>query len=135
MVNYAPFSTRLLAHNLDLLVLLIPAYGLSYLIPDDLILYITLFIIYILYNSILEAGDWQGTLGKKAVNIQVTGTVNNEKSLKRSLIRNLMKFLSLSLLFSGFIMISFNRKNQALHDKISGSVVIFSREKEKVLDS
>lgn len=123
--NYAPFWTRLLAHNIDLTLFLIVAYAMTHVIKNDMWFYSTLIGLYVAYNTILELTDWQGSLGKKLLGIKVTSSTGQERSLLRSLYRNLLKFLSLGLLFGGFVMIRFNMKRQGLHDWLSGSVVIF----------
>ena len=121
---FAPFWTRLLAHNIDLILLLGLAYGLAIFMTNDLILYGTLAAVYILYHTLTEISSWKGSIGKRLLNIQVTPLQGVTNSLPRSLLRNTLKVLSVGLLFGGFLMIRFNMKKQGLHDWLSGSVVI-----------
>ena len=122
--HYAPFWSRLLAHNIDLVLFIPLGYGLSEAIVDDYLLYGVISGVYILYNTALEVTAWRGSLGKRLLAIQVTPVEGLKVSLWRSLLRNTLKFLSLSLLFVGFLMIRFNMKRQGLHDWLSGSAVI-----------
>ncbi|MDW3194788.1 MAG: RDD family protein [Cytophagales bacterium] len=122
--QYAPFWSRLLAHNIDLVLFLPIGYGISELVISDFSLYGILGGIYVLYNTILETTSWQGSLGKRLLSIKVTPDQGVKGSLWRSLLRNSLKFVSLVLLFGGFLMIRFNMKRQGLHDWLSGSAVI-----------
>ncbi len=124
--EYASFSVRLLAQNIDLVVFVGLAYLLNYLIADDYLLYTCLVVSYYIYNTSLELSSWRGSLGKKLSGIQVL-VPRHDRDLGFLLLRNFLKFFSLLLLFSGFVMISFNRKRQALHDMLSGSVVIIGQ--------
>lgn len=124
--TYAKFSTRLLAQNIDLLILLAIAYGLNLFVVNDRILYFSLVIFQIIYGTIAELGPWHGTLGKKLLGIEVVAIGKSERfPFLRSLWRNSTKFLSLVLFFSGFVMISLNPRRQGLHDWLSGSIVVF----------
>ena len=122
--HYAPFWSRLLAHNIDLVLFLPIGYGASEVIQEDLLLYSLLGGLYIIYNSIFENSSRRGSLGKKLLSIKVTQIEDLKSSWWRSLLRNSLKFLSLLLLFGGFLMIRFNMKRQGLHDWLSGSAVI-----------
>jgi len=59
-----------------------------------------------------------------ALGIIVTD-INGEKiSFKKASARYLLKFLSASILFIGFIIAAFTSKKQALHDIIAETLVI-----------
>ena len=121
--RYAGFSKRLLAHNIDLIPILLFLYGLTFLIPKtdyDLFLYLG---VYLFYHIGFELSKWQGTPGKKWTGIYVEYQ-KSEFPLPFLLLRNLCKILSLVLFFGGFIMILFNVRKQALHDYIAGTVVL-----------
>jgi uncharacterized RDD family membrane protein YckC len=66
----------------------------------------------------------QATLGKRALELAVTDTTGNRISFLRALGRNLGKILSEIILLLGFVMAGFTTRKQALHDLISGCVVI-----------
>ena len=123
--DYAPFWSRVLAQNLDLAVLLAPAYLLSWLISDNVFFYSSMLIVYLIYHIICEMSSWRGSVGKRVLKLEVRAEDSDINPLKRTLIRNFLKILSISLLFYGFLMASFDRRRQTLHDKISRSIVVF----------
>lgn len=84
--------------------------------------------IYLAYYIGFEASPWQATPGKKWVKLKVTN-IRSEKALLWHLaVRNLFKFLSVIVLFGGFIMIIFHKKRQGLHDFIGGTMVLFDED-------
>jgi uncharacterized RDD family membrane protein YckC len=76
-----------------------------------------------LYSSIMESSAKQGTLGKIATGIAVTGSRGERISFLRATVRYLCKTI-LSLCGAGYIIAAFTKKKQALHDMIVDSVVI-----------
>lgn len=126
-ITYPDFYKRLLAHNIDLL----PVLGLFYLTSQlaskeyDWILFI---VIYMGYNSALEASKLQATLGKKWTKIKVVNEDGTKASFGKIILRNFLKILSLLLVFGGFFLIFFNKKRKALHDYITGTLVVFVEE-------
>ncbi len=124
--HYAPFWTRLLAHNIDLVLFIPIGYGFSAIIEGDFVLYGLLAVMYVIYNTFMESSPWHGSLGKRLLAVKVTTVQGTKSTWWRSLLRNTLKILSLALLFSGFLMIRFNMKRQGLHDWLSGSAVISS---------
>ena len=71
----------------------------------------------------MESSAKQATLGKLAVGIKV-GKENGEKlSFGNALGRYLSKILSAITLCIGFMMVGWDKKNQALHDKIAKTYV------------
>lgn len=126
-ITYPDFYKRLLAHNIDLL----PVLGLFYLTSllaskeYDWILFI---LIYLSYNSTLEASKLQATLGKKWTKIKVVNEEGTKASVMQIILRNFLKILSLLLVFGGFFLIFFNKKRKALHDYITGTLVVFVEE-------
>lgn len=77
-----------------------------------------------LYFAILESSAWQGTLGKKALGLQVTDLSGRRISFARATGRFFGKFLSTVILFIGYIMAGFTEKKQALHDILAGTLVV-----------
>jgi len=85
------------------------------------------FLLNYFYFSLFESSKKKATLGKMALGIIVTD-INGEKiSFKRASARYLLKFLSASILFIGFIIAAFTSKKQALHDIIAETLVIKNR--------
>lgn len=120
-VIYATYWQRLLAYNIDLLIL-IGLYYLYSLIPLSIFDSIAYVLIYLLYHIIFELTSWKGSPGKKWMGLCVI-----EEKHPRILsvaIRNAIKPISLALFFCGFVMIHFSKKKQSLHDYVSKTIVI-----------
>jgi uncharacterized RDD family membrane protein YckC len=81
-------------------------------------------ILHWLYYSLLESSAWQGTLGKKALGLEVTDLDGNRISFGRATGRFFAKIISTIILGIGYIMAGFTEKKQALHDIIAGTLVI-----------
>ena len=77
-----------------------------------------------LYYALLESSSWQGTLGKKALGLEVTDLQGRRIGFGRASGRFFAKFISMLILFIGFIMAGFTERKQALHDIIAGCLVI-----------
>jgi len=86
------------------------------------------FIIWIFLCSIMESSKIQGTLGKKIIKIKVINLYGDRISIKTSIVRNLLKFIS-SIFFFGFVLIAFTKKNQGLHDRLTETFVVNKIEK------
>ena len=84
---------------------------------------ITFILILMAYEGVLASSSLQATLGKRVLGIFVTDTDGDPVSFGRASVRFLAKGLS-SILFLGFAMQLFSKKGQALHDKISGCLVL-----------
>ena len=127
IITYASFWQRLLAHNIDLILLL----GLFYLyslFPYTGYDSIAFFLIYILYYSAFELSAWKATPGKKWMKLKVINQNNRFETFFAILLRNTCKILSLLIFFGGFAMINFNKQKKSLHDFIAGTVVEFEEE-------
>jgi uncharacterized RDD family membrane protein YckC len=81
-------------------------------------------IVHWLYYSLLESSAWQGTLGKKALGLEVTDLDGSRISFGRATGRFFAKFISWIILGIGFIMAGFTERKQALHDILAGALVI-----------
>jgi len=77
-----------------------------------------------LYFALCESSSWQGTLGKKALGLQVTDLDGNRISFGRATARYFAKYVSAMTILVGFIMAGFTARKQALHDMIAGCLVI-----------
>lgn len=77
-----------------------------------------------LYFAFCESSSWQGTLGKKALGLQVTDLEGNRISFARATGRFFAKLLSGAILLIGYIMAGFTARKQALHDMVAGCLVI-----------
>lgn len=79
---------------------------------------------YFLYSAVCEASPWQATLGKRAWRIRVTSIDGARLSAPQSLVRQLGKLLSLLGFGLGFLMCAISPRKQALHDWLSGCLVV-----------
>ena len=86
-----------------------------------------MFIIQMLYFSIMESSSKQATLGKMVLGIVVTDADGKRISLGRSLGRNLGKIVSQIILFIGYFMVAFTKKKQGLHDMMANCVVVVKK--------
>ncbi|HUJ32405.1 MAG TPA: RDD family protein [Candidatus Acidoferrum sp.] len=77
-----------------------------------------------LYYSLLESSAWQGTLGKKALGLEVTDLAGHRVSFARATGRFFGRIISGLILGIGFIMAGFTERKQALHDMLASCLVI-----------
>jgi uncharacterized RDD family membrane protein YckC len=77
-----------------------------------------------LYYAISEASPMQATLGKRALELAVRSTSGGRLSFLHASGRFFASSLSLMTFFIGYVMAGFTEKKQALHDMVSGCVVV-----------
>lgn len=82
------------------------------------------FIVYFLYYTLMESSKWQGTLGKKIMNVQVAKAEGGRISFGRAAGRFLAKSFLSPILLVGYIMAFFTERRQALHDMLAGTIVV-----------
>ena len=80
-----------------------------------------------IYSIIMESSARQGTWGKVLMGLKVSDEKGAPIAFGRSLIRNLSKFISTATVGLGYMMGFFDKKQQCLHDKIAGTLVIKDR--------
>ncbi|TCC98390.1 RDD family protein [Pedobacter hiemivivus] len=80
-----------------------------------------------IYGSIAEAGEKQGTIGKRLLKIKVTDMEGQRLSMEKSFARNAAKVISIIPLFTGYLASFLNKKQQCLHDLIANTLVIKER--------
>ena len=124
--EYASFTSRLLAFNIDLVIFLALAVLLGMYITDDRLLYEVMGIIYLLYHFIFESSQWNGSIGKRLVGIEVASGDLADVNIKRLASRSIFKLVSALPLLLGFVLSAFHPRKQTLHDIMSGCVVIKS---------
>lgn len=76
----------------------------------------------------MECSPMQATFGKRLRNLKVVDLEFQQISFWRALLRILLKFVSLGLLFAGFFMIYFRKEREGLHDLIMKTRVIECRQ-------
>ena len=79
------------------------------------------------YSSIMEASGRQGTWGKVLMGLKVSDEKGIPINFSRSIIRNLSKIISTGTLGLGYMMGFFDKRQQCLHDRIAGTLVIKDR--------
>jgi len=77
-----------------------------------------------LYWAGMESSKHQATIGKMALGMAVTDSLNNRMTFWRASLRYSGKCLSSMTLLVGFIMAGFTQRKQALHDMLAGSFVV-----------
>jgi uncharacterized RDD family membrane protein YckC len=76
------------------------------------------------YFGLLTASDLQGTIGKKLLGLKVVNEKGEKVSKGQAIGRYFAYLLSALILYIGFIMIAFGKK-QGLHDKICKTYVVY----------
>ena len=76
------------------------------------------------YYAMMESSNYQGTVGKLALNIKVTDLNGAKISFTRATGRFFGKFLSSLFMYIGYIMIAFTQKSQGLHDMLADCLVL-----------
>jgi uncharacterized RDD family membrane protein YckC len=77
-----------------------------------------------LYFSIFESSSEQATLGKRIMGLIVCGADGRRLTFPRAALRTLAKTLSLLICGLGFLMPLMTPWKQALHDKLTDSIVV-----------
>lgn len=84
----------------------------------------TIVFLYSFYFTILESSSMQATFGKRAIRAVVTDHDGDQITFIRANVRFFGKIISAILLMFGFIMTGFTMRKQALHDFLSGCLVV-----------
>ncbi|WP_175635444.1 RDD family protein [Pedobacter ghigonis] len=135
---FAAFDQRLLASVIDhfiifgfYTVIILTSYifieGKDQRIMAFLVSFPIIFVVKLIYGSIAEATKSQATIGKKLLNIKVTGMDGGRVSFGISLVRNFSKILSVIPVFFGYLYSFLNKKNQCWHDIAANTLVIKDR--------
>jgi uncharacterized RDD family membrane protein YckC len=76
-----------------------------------------------LYDALLTSSAWQGTVGKKLLNLKVTDEAGHRISFARATGRHFAKYYLSTILLIGFIMAAFTDRKRALHDMLADTLV------------
>ncbi|MCJ7633967.1 RDD family protein [Candidatus Bathyarchaeota archaeon] len=133
--NYAGFWTRGAAITVDT----IPFATLYIFIGSVLeieeseigtvIFWMYFLILYWLYFALMESSSRQATLGKRVFGIIVTDLEGKKISFGKATGRHFAKWLSGLIFYIGFIMAGFTKKKQALHDIMTGCLVVMKEQR------
>ena len=77
-----------------------------------------------LYFAVFESSSYQATPGKLAVNIKLINLQGNKISFLTATGRHWGKWISLLIVYIGFIMVGFTKRKQGLHDQMANCLVI-----------
>jgi uncharacterized RDD family membrane protein YckC len=77
------------------------------------------------YFALMEASEYQATLGKMAFGIKVGDQNGDQISVANAIGRYFAKIISGLILFIGFMMVGWDEKNQGLHDKLASTFVFY----------
>lgn len=81
-------------------------------------------LVFLAYFALPEATPFGATLGKRLLGMRVTKLDGSRVGILRSIARNLLKGLSAAVLMIGFAMAGFTKRKQALHDKMTRTLVV-----------
>ncbi len=90
------------------------------------------FLLKTLYWTIFESSSLQATPGKAIAGIKVVNKIGKRATFLNCFGRNIGKFVSAIIFYFGFLMILFNRDKKSLHDNMSGTSVIISKQKKGI---
>lgn len=80
------------------------------------------------YFARAESGPRAATLGKRALGLQVRDRRGEPPGLARATLRLALRGLTAATLLLGWLTILFTPRRQALHDLLSGTVVVMTRD-------
>jgi uncharacterized RDD family membrane protein YckC len=124
-VIYASFWQRFVAALIDGIILMFPNFCFNYLFgPRSGSYYMASIVTGWLYYALMESGEGQATLGKRAMKIKVVNMQGERISFANASGRHFAKFISAIIIFIGYLMMLWDEKKQTLHDKIAGTLVV-----------
>ncbi len=92
-----------------------------------------IFVVWLIYSTVMEASSRQGTLGKTVLGLRVVDLNGERLTVARSIGRNLAKILSYSPFLLGFLWAAFSKERRAWHDLLAKTSVV--RDKEELAGS
>ncbi|REE00067.1 RDD family protein [Marinoscillum furvescens] len=124
-MTYAGFWPRLMAHNIDLLILLPCYYLLSFGIDSNRWLFVACSVFTLLYEILFVSSKWNATPGKRWMKLKVVDQHGQPPSPWRCAARTLIKIVSALTFFIGFLVVALHPAKRGLHDLFSNTFVIF----------
>lgn len=126
MMQPVGFWARLMAHNIDLLILLPVYYALSFLTSSNTLLLVLCTGGTFAYEVCFTFSQWAGTPGKRMMKIKVVGQDAQRLSPWKAMLRSVYKVATVATLFIGYLIIILHPQKKGLHDMLVGSQVVFS---------
>jgi uncharacterized RDD family membrane protein YckC len=135
-MNYAGFWKRFLASFIDGLILLIPSFALRAVTGGSAagfglgfgISFGSGLIIGFLYRPFFESSAMEATPGKALLNLSVKSESGARLTFKQACIRHFASYLSMLILYVGYLMQPFTARRQTLHDMLAEAVVVQNTE-------
>jgi uncharacterized RDD family membrane protein YckC len=138
-ISYAGFWERFAAAFIDGLVLMVINFFISFLFGGSHLAGKAVGVTYNiggsfaqivagwLYCALQESSFRQATFGKRAMGIKVTNMEGTRISFLQATGRHFGKYISLIILLIGYLMMLWDDKNQTLHDKMAGTLIVNDR--------
>jgi len=135
-VSYAGFWKRFAAYLIDAIIFVAVITIIGFIFGMGLffktgvagafvfLLYLVSFILMWLYYALMESSKLQATVGKMAMGIKVTNMNGGRISFANATGRFFARWISVIVLYIGFIIIAFTEKKQGLHDIIASTLVV-----------
>lgn len=133
--GYGGFWWRALAFLIDFIIVTIAtSIGSVLFLIVPILLPLAPLIIDAAYSIFMESSPTQGTVGKMICRLKVADMGGQRISVGKAALRYISKWLSTILLFIGFLLVFFNKRKQALHDMMAGTVVLRVQEDRTFAD-
>jgi len=90
----------------------------------EIALIVALILVGWFYHAFFESGPWQGTLGKRVLNLRITSMTGERLTFWHATGRFLARTVAALPFCAGYIMAAFTERKQALHDMIASTLVV-----------
>lgn len=77
-----------------------------------------------LYSALFMSSSWGATVGQRIMGLRVTGMTGDRISFARASGRYFASVVSGYLLGVGYLMMLWSKRNQTLHDRLAGTLVV-----------
>lgn len=127
---YANFLQRINSASIDCLIFFVYLLFVVKGGEQDPTLAIVSFFIattFALFVTALLSVRYSGTPGNLLLNCQIVDAeTGNPVSFKQAILRSIGLFLTIASLGLGFLWVLFNKRKQALHDRIANTIVVYN---------
>lgn len=124
MSNYAGLGTRLAALIIDSIILSIIGAIVTGVVGSEVLGIGVGFIVGVIYNWYFWTRNNGQTLGKQLMGIRVVKADGGRLNDLEAVVRYIGYYINTFLLFLGWLWAIPDGKNQGLHDKLAGTVVV-----------
>lgn len=124
MSNYASLSSRLIALIIDNIILWVIGFIVGLVIDEQILGIGVGFILGILYNMYFWTQNNGQTPGKSMLGVRVVKTDGGKLNALDAIVRYVGYYINTILLLLGWLWAIPDPKNQGLHDKLAGTIVV-----------